>query len=95
MKQTKKITIDVIYNLVASAIPTLILQFFIHPIIAKVAGNDSYGEMLTVLSVVNICMGMFGSPFNNARLLENDAYKSPGDFNALMAQAVAVQPIEE
>lgn len=88
MKQTKKITIDVIYNLIASAIPTLLLQFIIHPIIARIAGNDSYGEMLTVLSVVNICVGMFGSPFNNARLLENDSYKSPGDFNVLMAMAL-------
>lgn len=89
----KKVTVDVIYNLIASALPVFFLQLFIQPFINRVVGNSVYGNMLTIISCIDICIGMFGSPFNNTRLLEDKNYKTPGDFNALLIVALFISTI--
>lgn len=88
--KAKKAIIDVLYNLIASSLPVFLLQLLIQPFINRVVGNTIYGDMLTIISCIDICIGMFGSPFNNTRLLEDRNYKSPGDFNILLAISLGI-----
>lgn len=90
LNKAKKPIIDIIYNLIASSLPVFLLQLLIQPFINRVVGNTVYGDMLTVISCIDICIGMFGSPFNNTRLLEDRNYKSPGDFNILIAISLGI-----
>ena len=90
MFKAKKAVIDVIYNLIASAVPVFLLQLLIQPFINRVVGNTIYGDMLTIISCIDICIGRFGSPFNNTRLLEDRNYKIPGDFNILLAISLGI-----
>ncbi|MFA6707928.1 MAG: hypothetical protein WCR91_08515, partial [Sphaerochaetaceae bacterium] len=67
----KKIIKDVLLNIVATALPIIILQLIIQPIVAKRVGSESYGLMLTLIGVIQIGVGIFGNSLNNIRLLSD------------------------
>lgn len=87
----KKALKDVVLNLFASFLPVFSLQYLIQPYISKIIGINNYGQLLTILSYSNICIGMFGSPLNNTRLLENRKYNEKrGDFNLLVSVSLII-----
>ena len=51
MIKNRKFFTDIILNIIAGAMPMAMLQLIIYPKIAKVAGGDEYGLMLTIYSV--------------------------------------------
>ncbi len=84
--KTKKATGDIILNLIATAVPLFVLQFLIQPYVARVIGTEKYGAVLTIISLLNIGMGIFGSPLNNARLIDDQYYKeTKGDYNIFLS----------
>lgn len=92
----KKIIKDVLLNIVATALPIIILQLIIQPIVAKRVGSESYGLMLTLIGVFQIGVGIFGNSLNNIRLLSNRQYNEAhlvGDFNILLASGISANTL--
>jgi O-antigen/teichoic acid export membrane protein len=92
----KKIIKDVLLNIVATALPIIILQLIIQPIVAKRVGSESYGLMLTLIGVFQIGRGVFGNSLNNIRLLSDRQYREAqlvGDFNILLVSGIGANII--
>lgn len=81
-----KILGDVLLNIVASALPIIMLQLFVFPSLAKDIDTESYGLMIAIYSLLNIIPAAIGTTLNNIRLLHDLSYKKlniEGDFNIL------------
>lgn len=82
----KKILTDVGLNIIASFIPIFILQFVILPKVASGMNSDSYGQLLSIVSIINISALSFGTALNNSRLINFKQYSnldSNGDYNII------------
>lgn len=83
----KKISIDFIYSIVASALPIVVMQFILYPILAKQMNSSIYGEILTLIGIINTIYISLGTPLDNIRLIQNEKYNKnnvTGDFNILL-----------
>lgn len=67
----KRFGIDVIINMVGTALPLLLLQMIIYPLVAKSISADLYGEMQTTISVVYLSGGVLGTALSTSRLIKN------------------------
>lgn len=79
---------DIIKNLVLSflsyAMPTMVLQFVIQPIMASRLGGDLNGQYLTLMTLNYFFIGITASVLNTVRMLQNEEYEKKslvGDFN--------------
>ena len=84
----RKVVFDMALNIVATAIPTFVLQLLILPNLAKFMSDDNYGLLVTVLAFLNVMPSTMGNVLNNIRLLYNENYvetNNEGDFNILLA----------
>lgn len=82
----KRFIIDSILNIVSAAVPLVLLQIIIFPIIALHSGESNYGMMITLISFFTLFSNSFGNVLNNVRLIQNEEYeknKYIGDFNIL------------
>lgn len=82
-----KIILDVILNLIATAMPLTVLQLIILPCMAKRMSEDRYGYLLAAVSLVTIVANTLGNSLNNVRLLNSQLYEKEeivGDFNRLL-----------
>ena len=89
----KKILFDVVLNIMATAIPILILQLISLPVVAYKLGGDSYGVVITLISLFTLLSVPFGNVLNNIRLLLNAEYKEnniSGDFNILLLWSLII-----
>lgn len=87
----KKFFIDTLYNIIAMAIPIVILQFVTLPFIGFRLGEEDYGFIVTVISLYSLFSFPFGNVLNNIRLLYDAEYKKmrvSGDFNFLLATSL-------
>lgn len=83
----KKIVFDVGLNIVAKAIPTIVLQLLILPALAEHMSDERYGLLVTILALLNVLPSAMGNVLNNIRLLYDDKYKQEqreGDFNVIL-----------
>lgn len=83
----RKLFNDLTYNIIASALPVLVLQFFILPLTAMELTAKNYGVLIALISWINMISLTLGSVLNNTRLIENENYKERnivGDFNILL-----------
>lgn len=83
----KKIVFDVFLNLLATTIPTLMLQLLILPQMARNMSEDCYGLLVTMAALMTIVPSTMGNVLNNIRLLRNghDSKASQrGDYNVLL-----------
>lgn len=83
----KRFLLDIFINILSSASVALILQFLVYPIISKKLDKNSFGEILTIMGVINIISVMLGNSLNNIRLIVNNEYeddKVKGDFIPLL-----------
>ncbi|MHB9153668.1 MAG: lipopolysaccharide biosynthesis protein [Spirochaetales bacterium] len=90
-KAKNKITIDVLLNIVSSALPIGLLQLIIQPLVSRRIGADSYGLMLTLIGISQIGIGVSGNTLNNLRLLSDREYVEKGisgDFNLLLVYSL-------
>ncbi len=92
----KKIIIDSILNIIASALPIVVLQLIILPLIASDLGEVEYGKVLTLISLATLFSVPFGNVINNVRLLLDKKYKDDGlegDFNVILLASIFINII--
>lgn len=83
----KKIFFDMILNIVATSIPTVVLQLLILPSLSNYMDGNAYGLMVTILAVLNVVPSTIGNVLNNVRLLHEESYNKDneqGDFQILL-----------
>lgn len=77
---------DFALNIAASLLSTGVMQLVLYPTLAKSMTPAEYGEMLTVIGVLNVVLLAFGNNLSYSRLLvekEYAAQKKYGDFQLL------------
>ena len=87
-----RITGDFAVNILASVIYTFARQIVVFPLLAARLPEDTYGTLLTVTGLVNVCTALVGNSLNNIRLVQNSQYEEQGiqgDFNLLCALGCA------
>ncbi|MDN6572619.1 MAG: hypothetical protein L0L22_16720, partial [Staphylococcus equorum] len=92
----KKVIFDSILSIISSAIPIVVLQLFILPIIANRLGNEQYGLAVTLISLATLFSLPLGNVLNNIRLLLNEKYKEhhvEGDFNLILLSSIVFNMI--
>ena len=78
---------DVILNLIAAAIPIVILQFVVYPSIATQIDADEYGLMIAIYSLLCMVSFSLGNAINNTRLVKWEMYEAKmiiGDYNIIV-----------
>ncbi len=70
IKAHKRIIIDFAYSFIAYALPTIMLQFVIQPLIAGRTTADENGLFVTLFNVVKLMVSIFIMPLANLRLLK-------------------------
>lgn len=74
-------------NTLAYAIPVLVQQFVLYPLIARKLGSDANGLFLSLLALNYFVINITAGVLVNTRLLQNEKYKQEGmvgDFNFLL-----------
>ena len=82
-----KIIINVSVNICASAVPMVVLNLYILPLMSRHMNVDCYGLVLTVVSIFSVIPTTLGTALDNIRLINKSKYKSIvtyGDFNILL-----------
>jgi len=84
--QKRKFASDSIFSIAASAIPLVILQLLIFPLLSQHVGENTFGFIITVVGIATIIGATFGSSINNIRLMLDLEYKKEqvtGDFKLI------------
>lgn len=92
----KRFISDSILNIIATAIPLLILQLISLPIVGAKYNGEKYGLVVTLISLFTLLSFPFGNVLNNVRLLTQSEYKEKsitGDFNILLMASVVFSSI--
>lgn len=95
-KSLKTISSDVVLNLLASLVSTGVMQLVLYPVLAKKMGDECYGEMLTIMGIVNIIVLSIGNNLCNARIVVNEQYKKEGivgDFQILIGIGILLSTL--
>lgn len=83
--QYRRAIFDMFLNIVANAIPILVLQLVILPLLARRMLEEDYGFLVTILAVLNTVPASFGNVLNNIRLLYDKEYSSrENDFSFIL-----------
>lgn len=92
----KKIAFDMALNIVATAIPTIVLQLLLLPALSRYMSDDRYGLFVTILSLLNMIPSTLGNVLNNIRLIE---YREgtegdyPPDYSVILLIMVGINLI--
>lgn len=81
------------YNLLATVLPTIMLQLVIYPLYSQIVSQEQYGSMITVISIITIFSMSVGNVLNNVRLLRQNEYlqkNQSGDFLYLFFIEIAL-----
>ena len=84
---------DLIYSFAAYALPTVVLQFAVQPLVAAMTGAEENGLFLSLYNAVKLCVSILILPLANVRLLdkkacgENESYNK--GYNALFLMVTA------
>ena len=85
MKKNK--IVQFVQNTIAYALPVIMQQFFIYPLMAKKLGSEKNGLFLSLLALNYFITNITASVLVNTRLLQNEKYKREkevGDYNVLL-----------
>ena len=66
-----KLIKDVVLNIGAVVLGTVILQLLILPVAENKMGEEAFGVMLAVVSFIHLTAGSFAKALNNVRLLRS------------------------
>lgn len=86
-EKAKRISLDMLINLLGTGIILATLQFFINPNVMRHLSAELYGEMQSVMSMVFLLTGTLGGALSTVRLIQDHDYnekKVSGDFNILL-----------
>ena len=76
---------DLSYNVLAVVIMNVVIQFAVYPYLNKMMGEEAFGTVLYLMSIVAIVSNSFGMALNNTRLVIKPKFESKnGDYNTLM-----------
>jgi len=92
----KKVTADFILRISSSVLTTFANQIVLLPVLAAVFDAQTYGFLLTLISIKNIIAGTLGNSLYSTRLIVNSDYeeeKKTGDFNRLIAISAIISVI--
>lgn len=81
-KNHKKIMIDFCYSMIAYALPTVILQFVVQPLIAGRTTADENGLFVALFNVVKLMISIFILPLANLRLLKKKECRDHEKINS-------------
>lgn len=76
----KQILEDFIINIIAAVIPVILLHIIIFPQLAEIKGDEVYGFIVTIISIITLFSDSYGNVLNNVRLLQDERYDKKGDF---------------
>lgn len=91
----KRFAVDMLLNIVATAIPTFVLQLLLLPLLSRHMTDDDYGLLVTILSLINVIPATMGNTLNNIRLIIGGDQK-PGEeknYNYLLFVMIIVNLI--
>jgi O-antigen/teichoic acid export membrane protein len=83
----KDVSKDMIYNLLATAISTGVMQLVLFPQFALRLDDHEYGELLTIMGIINVITLSLGNNLFNVRIVVNEKYNESGlkgDFQILL-----------
>lgn len=83
----KKIAFDMLLNIMATAIPTFVLQLLILPALSRYMEADIYGLLVTILALLNVVPATLGNALNNIRLIFSKAEEpeeQAADYNVIL-----------
>ncbi len=89
----KKIAFDMALNIVATAIPIIVLQLFLLPALSHYLSDDQYGLLVTILSLMNMVPSTLGNVLNNIRLIESRELEDGNaqqNFNVILSVMLGV-----
>lgn len=92
----RKIVIDSLLNIIATALPMIFLQMIYLPFYVKRFGNEEYALMVTIISLITMISIPLGGALGNVRLLVDQSYKKKklqGDFNLLLYHSIILNGI--
>ena len=92
-KSAGRVTKDFLVSILSSVVYTFARQIVVFPLLAYRLTEDTYGTLLTVIGLANVCTALLGSCLNNLRLIRDSLYQDrelAGDFNILSAAGCAV-----
>ncbi len=92
----KKLASDMILSIASSALPIVVLQLIILPIVSRQLGDDRYGMVVTIISYINVLPSAMGNVINNIRLLYDRKYRNEGqegDFNVILLGTFVINVI--
>lgn len=85
--KTKKVFKDVFINLIAASICTAALNLVVYPIFANRYTTEDYGNILTLIGVINLLWAVLGNTLNNTRLVLNrnrECNNESGTYNLII-----------
>ncbi|MGX0338353.1 O-antigen/teichoic acid export membrane protein [Staphylococcus haemolyticus] len=90
----KLFVIDTIKTIFSSLIIALGLQFIAYPFIHRGMGDNNFGEILTVYTILTITSVVLGNTLNNIRLINVDHYSSNNYFSRFYRTLIVSIAIE-
>lgn len=70
LKRYGKMIKDLVYSFAAYALPTVILQFAVQPLVAAMTGAEENGLFLSLYNAIKLCVSVLIVPLANVRLLD-------------------------
>jgi len=83
----KRIIKDGFLTIASRVIPIFILQYIIHPFLGESLTNSEYGNLVTIVALINFSALTLGNVLNNSRLILQKKYvneRLEGDYNVLL-----------
>jgi len=82
IKEHSKIIKDFLYSFIAYALPTIVLQFVIQPMIASKISADDNGLFIALFNVLKLLIGVLIMPLANMRLLKKKKVENNLQLNS-------------
>ncbi|WP_053360967.1 hypothetical protein [Bacillus sp. FJAT-27251] len=93
---TKVFISDIILNILGTGFTAVIIQFIVYPFLNKGTTLDNFGEIIIMMTAVNIVGVLLGNSLNNIRLISAKEYNKEqinGDFSVILFLASIVNII--
>ena len=81
---------DIIFNLIATALPIAVLQIIVLPLVNAYGGLGEYGHIVAIWSILSSIPTVAGNAICNARQLIDRQYKFANDFNKLIIYVTTI-----
>jgi len=83
LRQSKKLSKDLFYTILASFVGNAVLQLIAYPVIAKYFGIDTVGNILFFIGIIYIVPQSIGTALSNTRLLLRKDHETANNDYAL------------